>query len=158
MIQSRATRACAGNSGLAKAKCKSRSKSEGKSKSKENEENPKEPRVPTKVPKAYTRAKHRKLVFQVLRTRNRMQNDGWSYDEWNDDWSFVGWNEVWEHSYDTSANSFSLGGLDLGATCSPKRFERVKMNLDTGAAVNTFPSSFGPERAGDRIFHQSAQW
>ena len=46
---------------------------------------------------------------------------------------------------DNSASSFSLGGLDLGATSSPKRFERVKMNLDTGAAVNTFPLNFGPE-------------
>ena len=31
------------------------------------------PKVRTKVPKAYTRAKHRKLVSQVLRIRNRMQ-------------------------------------------------------------------------------------
>ena len=48
-----------------------------------------------------------------------------------------------------SASSFSLGGLDLGATSSPKRFEWVKTNLDTGAAVNTFPLNFGPEGAGD---------
>ena len=33
---------------------------------------------------------------------------------------------------------FSPGGLDLGATSSPEWFEWVKMNLDTGAAVNTF--------------------
>ena len=72
-------------------------------------------------------------------------NDGWSFDEWNDDWSSVGWHEGWEQTYDTSASSFSLGGLDLGATSSPKRFEWVKMNLDTGAAVNTFPLNFGPE-------------
>ena len=32
---------------------------------------------------------------------------------------------------------FQLGGLDVSATSSPKRFELVKMNLDTGAAVNT---------------------
>ena len=66
-------------------------------------------------------------------------NDGWSIDELNDDWSSVGWHEGWEQTYDTSASSFSLGGLDLGATRSPKRFEWVKMNLDKGAAVNTFP-------------------
>ena len=36
-------------------------------------ENPKEPKVRTKVPKAYTRAKHRKAVSQVLRTENRRQ-------------------------------------------------------------------------------------
>ena len=33
-------------------------------------EHPKEPEVRTKVPKAYTRAKQRKLVSQVLKTRN----------------------------------------------------------------------------------------
>ena len=59
-------------------------------------------------------------------------NDGLSFDEWNDDWSSVGWLEGWEQTYDTSANSFSLAGLDVSATRSPKRFEWVKMNLDTG--------------------------
>ena len=60
-------------------------------------------------------------------------------DEWNEDWSSVGWHEGWEQTYDTFASSFSLGGLDIGATSSPKRFEWVKMNLDTGAAVNACP-------------------
>ena len=69
-------------------------------------------------------------------------NEGWSLDGWNGDWSSVGWHEVWEQTYDTSASSFPLGGLDLGATSSPKRFEWVKMNLDTGAAVNTIPLNF----------------
>ena len=36
-------------------------------------ENPQEPKVRTKVPKAHTRAKHRKVVSQVLKTRNRRQ-------------------------------------------------------------------------------------
>ena len=54
----------------------------------------------------------------------------------NDGWSCVEWHEGWEQSYNTSASSFSLGGLDVSATSSPKRFEWVKMNLDTGAAVN----------------------
>ena len=36
-------------------------------------ENPKEPKVRTKVPKTYTKAKHRKLVSQVLNTRNQRQ-------------------------------------------------------------------------------------
>ena len=40
---------------------------------------------------------------------------------------------------------FSLGGFDLGAMSSPKRFAWVKMKLDTGAAVNTFPLNFGPD-------------
>ena len=83
-------------------------------------------------------------------------NDGWSFDEWSGDWSSVGWHEGWEQTYHTSASSFSLGGLDLGATSSPKRFEWVKMNLDTGAAVNTVPLNFGPEGAGDGRFYRTA--
>ena len=61
---------------------------------------------------------------------------------------------------DTSASSFSLGGLDVSATSSPKRFEWVKTNLDTGAAPNTFPLNFGPEGAGDGIFFRtsSGEW
>ena len=127
----------------------------GKSKSKENKGK--------KVPKAYTRAKHRKLVSQVLKTRNRRQAQTFRnlrrhspltlpgtmvgmvtngmmtgvFDEWNDDWSSVGWHEGWEQTYDTCASSFSLESFDFSAQSSPKRFELVKVNLDTGAAVNT---------------------
>ena len=43
-------------------------------------------------------------------------NYGWSFDEWNDGWSSVGWHEGWEQTYDTSASSFSLGGLNVSAT------------------------------------------
>ena len=32
----------------------------------------------------------------------------------------------------------------------------MKMNLDTGAAVNTFPLHFGPEGAGDGRFYRTA--
>ena len=32
----------------------------------------------------------------------------------------------------------------------------MKMNLDTGAAVNTFPLNFGPERTGDGRFFRTA--
>ena len=96
-------------------------------------------------------------------TTDTSWNDGWSFDEWNGGWSFsgwhdssVGWHEGWEQTYDTSASSFSLGGLDVSATSGPKRFEWVKMNLYTGAAVNTFPLNFGPEGAGDGRFYRSA--
>ena len=93
------------------------------------------------MPKARTRATHRKLVSQVLKTRKQRQartqesaqtcptdtswndgwncdewNDCWSFDEWNDDWSSVGWHEGWEQTDDTSASSFSVGGLDVSAT------------------------------------------
>ena len=60
--------------------------------------------------------------------------DSWSLDERNDDWSCVGWREDCEQTHDTSVSSFSLESSEL-----------VKMNLDTGAAVNTFRSNFGPE-------------
>ena len=83
-------------------------------------------------------------------------NDGWSFDGWNDDWSSFGWHEGWEQTYDTSASSLSLGGLDVNANSSPKRFEWEKMNVDRGAAVNTFPLNFGPEGAGDGMFHRTA--
>ena len=83
-------------------------------------------------------------------------NEGWSFEEWNDDCSSVGWHEGWEQTYDTSASSLSLGGLDVSATSSPKRFEWVKMNPDTGAAVSTFPLNFGPEGAGDGRFYRTA--
>ena len=46
--------------------------------------------------------------------------------------------------------------LDLGAISSPRRFELVKMNFDTGAAVNTFPFNFGPDGAGDGRFDRTA--
>ena len=74
-------------------------------------------------------------------------------DEWNDDWSSVGWHEGWEQTYDTSASSFSLGGLDVSATSSPKGFEWVKMNLNIG--VNTFPLNVGREGAGDGRFYRT---
>ena len=90
------------------------------------------------VPKARTRAKHRKLVSQVLKSETQESaqtcptdnswihdgrgpddwNDGWNGDDWNDDWRSVGWHESWEQTYDTSASSFSLGAFDLGATSS----------------------------------------
>ena len=38
---------------------------------------------------------------------------------------------------------FSLESFDLGAISSPKRFEWVKLNVDTGAAAKTFPLNFG---------------
>ena len=51
---------------------------------------------------------------------------------------------------------FHLEVLDVSATSSLKQFEWEKMNLDTGAAVNTFPFNFGPDGAGDRRFYRTA--
>ena len=97
---------------------------------------------------------------QTCPTDNSWFHDGWSHDEWNDEWddhwSSVGWHEGWEQTYDNSASSFSFGRFYLGAMSSPKRFEWVKMNLDTGAALNTFPLNFGPSGAGDGRFYRTA--
>ena len=179
-------RCCTFSTRLAKANRASqgprvRAKARGKKTRENRKENPKEPKVRTKVLKAHTRAKHRKLVSQVARTRNRKQvltlrnlhrhvldiswkdgwngdewNDGRSFDEWNDDWSSGRLHEGWEQTYDTSATSFSLGGLDFSVTCSPKPFEWVKMNLETGAAGNTFSLNFAPEVAGDGRYYRTA--
>ena len=89
-------------------------------------------------------------------TTDTSWNDVSNGDERNDGWSSVGWHEGWEQTYDTSASSFSLGGLDVSSTSSLKRFECVKVNLDTRAAVKTFPLDFGPERAGDGRFYRTA--
>ena len=161
---------------------KSWSKSEGKGKSKENKRNAKDSPKEPKVPKALAKIKTSKtgiLGLENLKTETSSEtqesaqmghvcttdnswihdewspdewNDGWRYDEWNDDWSSVGWHEGWEQTYDTSVSSFSLGSFDFGAQSSPKRFEWVKMNLDTGAAVNAFPLNFSPEGKGDGRF------
>ena len=68
----------------------------------------------------------------------------------------LGWDEGWEHAYDTSAISFAHGGLDVSVTNSPNTYERVKMNLDMGAALNTCPLNCGPEGAGDGRFYRTA--
>ena len=65
--------------------------------------------------------------------------DGWSSDEWNDDWSSVGWHEGREQTYDTSASSFSLAGLDVRATSSPKRFEKGEDELGHRSCSNHIP-------------------
>ena len=138
---------------------KSWSKCEGKGKSKKKvrEHLKDNPNVP-QVPKVRTRVKPRTLVYPVLKARKQRQaqklrnlhrliatdnsntdnswcDDGWSYDEWNGGWRSVGWHEGWDPTSDKSASSFSLGSFDLVAMTSPKRFELVNMNLDTGAAV-----------------------
>ena len=150
---------------------KSWSKSEGKERANKVRENVKEhPKVPKfqrfvqgktsktglsglENPKSETSSESQELA-QTYPTHNSYTHtswfdDGWSYDEWNDHLSSVGWHEGWDQTCDNSASSFSLGSADLGAMSCPKRFECVKKNLDTGAAVNTCPLNFGPGGAGD---------
>ena len=43
-----------------------------------------------------------------------------------------------------------------GAVISPKRFEWAKMNLETGAAVNTSTQSLGPDGAEYGRFYRAA--
>ena len=57
---------------------------------------------------------------------------------------------------DNYGSSFSLGSFDLDALSSPKRLKWAKMNLDTGAAVNSFPLNFDPDGAGVGRFYRTA--
>ena len=62
----------------------------------------------------------------------------------SDDWSLLGWHDGWNQTYGNSASSPSQGGsFDLGAMSSPEWSEWVRMDFDTGAAVNTFLLNFG---------------
>ena len=151
---------------------KSWSKSEGEGKSTENKGKPKGKPKGTKGAKGSHKCKTSKTGLSglensksetSLETHESAQNtdNSWfherrSPDELNDGWSSVGWHEVCEQTYDTSASSFSLGGFDLSVISSPKRFELVKINMDTGAAVNAFPLNFGPDGAGDGRFYRTA--
>ena len=78
--------------------------------------------------------------------------------KWNDGWSFD--TKVANKRMTLLQAHFSLGGLDLGATSCPERFEWVKMNQEIGAAVNTFPLNFGADGAGDGRFFRiaSGEW
>ena len=158
---------------------KSWSKSEGKGKSKKNKGKSKGKSKGTKGAKGSHKGKTSKTGLPGLEdskseeTQESAQTcptdtswndgcrpdewtDGWSFDGWNDDWSSVGWHEGCEQTYDSSASSFSLGCLDVSVTSGPKLFEWVKMNLNTRAAVNTFPLNFGPDGAGDGRFDWTA--
>ena len=126
-------------------------------KTRENpKEHPKEPKVRTKVPQAYTRTKTSKAGLSGLEnskseassdipesaqtcTTDTSWNDGWNGDEWNDDWIGVGWHEDCEQTYNTFASSFSLGSWDLGAKISSKRFEWVSgfLTVDLGSFKDT---------------------
>ena len=122
------------------------------------------------MPKDRTRVKIRKLQTSeetqesaqtypndISYTDNSWINDDeWSFDAWSGNWSSAGWHEDWDEPHVNSAGSLSLGGFDLGARSSPKRFELEKMNLDTGAAVNTCALNFGSSGAGDGLFYRTA--
>ena len=84
-----------------------------------------------------------------------------THTSWNDGWDGDEWNEVLRNGVMTGV---PLDGTKVGNkrmtlpqahfrkdvwTSSLTRFEWVKMNLDTGAAVNTCPLNFGPKGAGD---------
>ena len=149
---------------------------------KRKRENPKDSPKDPKVPKAHTRAKHRQLVSQVLKTRNQRQarklrnlyrhvpltlpgtmvglvtNGTTAGVLMNGMMTGVlldGMKVGNKHVTHLQAR-FSLGRLDLGAKSSQKRFGWVKMNLDIGVAVNTFPLNFGPDEAGDGRFYRTA--
>ena len=137
-----------------------RAKARVKKTSKNPKENRKEPKVRTKVPKARTRAKHRKLVSQVLKTRNQRQGQTLRNLHRHVPLTLPG-TMVGMVTNGTMAGVLMNGmmtGVLLDGTkvgnkrmtlplahfhlevwmlppVVPKRFEWVKMNLDTGAAV-----------------------
>ena len=85
-------------------------------------------------------------------------DNSWNCADWDDGWSAVGWHEGWDQTYDNSACYLSLGSFDLRAMSSPKRFEWVRINLDTGAAVDTFPLIFGPKKGWRCKVVPNSQW
>ena len=156
-------------------------------KTRENsKENPKEPKVRTKLPKAYTRAKHRKLVSQVLKTRNQRQarklRNLHSRVPLTLPGTMVGMvtnGTMAGVSMNGMMNGVLLNGTKVGnkrLTLPQAHFHLEvwisvppvvrsglngrKMNLDTGVAVNTFPLNFGAEGAGDGRFYRiaSGEW
>ena len=70
----------------------------------------------------------------------------------------VGWHEGWERTYDNSASSLSLGSFDVGAMSNPKRLFWVKVNLDTGAAENTFLFELQSKRSRRWKIPSNNQW
>ena len=145
-----------------------REKEKGKENNGQSRENPKE----TRERNNRTQVKALQLAYQALNSRNLMQTQsflnlnrrfpqkprsqtapgvmkiGVRLGGMTDGVQLDG--ENWDQTCDNSAISLSLGSFDLDATSSPKRFERVRANLDTGAAVNTFLLMFGPEGAGNQ--------
>ena len=160
---------------------KSWSKSEGKGKSKENKGKSKGKSMGTKGAKGLHKSETSKTGLsgletsklgtsseesaQTLPTDNSWIHDGWSLT--NGMMAGVLMNgmmtgvlldgtKVENKRTTTQQAHFHLEVFDLGAMSSPKRFEWVKMNLDTGAAVNQFSPNFGPDGAGDGRFYRTA--
>ena len=73
------------------------------------------------------------------------------FDEWNDDRSSVGWHEGCERTCDTSASSFSLGGLDASATSSQMRFQMAEDESGHRGCSEHIPTEFS-DGAGDGRF------
>ena len=97
-------------------------------------QHPKEQKMRTKVPKAYTRAKHRKLVSLVLTTRNRRH----------------------DRTLRTLQRHvpLTLPGTMVGMVTNGTMAGVLMNGMMT--AVNTFPSNFGLEGAGDGRFYRTA--
>ena len=66
-----------------------------------------------------------------------------------------------EQTYDTSASSFSLGGLDPGATCSPMRFDWGEHEPGHRSCSEHFPIElwFQEEQVNGRFYRTaSGEW
>ena len=134
--------------------------------SKRTKENPKEnPKVRTKVPKAYIKVKHRKLVSQVMKTRNRRQAQklrNWDMPAPLTLPATMNGMMTNGRMAGVLMNGMMTGVLLDGTKVGNKRMTfpqahfhlevwmtvpPVKMNLDTGSAVNTFSLNFGSRRS-----------
>ena len=99
-----------------------------------SKENPKEPKVRTKVPKAGVMMNG--MTIGVLLDGTKVGNKRTTLQKAH----------------------FQLRSFDLGAMTSPKQFEWVKMNLDTGAAVNTPPIELWPRKSRRWKILSDCQW
>ena len=142
----------------------SQAKARGKKTRGYPKENPKEPKVRTKVPKAHTRWSlrsltrnreqartfrnlHRHVPLTLFGTMAGVSMTGMMTGVLLDG-TRVGSN--------TSASSFSLGGLDVSATSSPKRFRMGEHEPGHKSCSEHIPLFIGPEGARDGRVYRTA--
>ena len=88
-------------------------------------------------------------------TDNSWYHYWWSCDEWKNDRSSV---DEWQDKIKNCVSSLTLGCFDLDVMDMSKRFELVKINLDTGAAVDTLSLNFSYDAVGGVKILSNGQW
>ena len=128
---------------------------------KRTRENPKESRKVPLEPKVRTSVKPQTLVYLALKTRNQRQVQKLENLHRRITLTILTGTILGLMMTGVRLDGMKVGiklvrSLEFGVMGSPKRFEWVKMNLDTGAAVNTCPLNFGPGGAGDGL--SNSRW